>query len=336
MKAKGCDLRLWRRASQIVRIAPVALVLSLAASVGVVKGERQSETSAAAAHVKCGQGTDAETGGRGPLQRAIDVSLPGASILVSGTCHENVTIPIGKDGITLDGGGTAAITGPDPTQPTVLVRARDVIVRGFTVTGGFGGISVTMGGRAHIDGNTIRDSASYGIIVSQLSSAVIVNNTIQNSFQAGIGVGETAYAFIGFVLSSLSNDAAASPNVITGNRAQGIAVLRGAYARIVGNDISYNGANGVNVRESSSAQISDNTLNGNGQNGIFVAQGSGVLLGADTGNTIFTRPNTTTTNNAAFGIRCQVGANADGRLGTLNGNAGRESYVEGCVPSLIP
>jgi parallel beta-helix repeat protein len=301
--------------------------LLIPASVSVVTREQ-----IAAVSVRCDDGVPAAVDSkRGPLQRAIDRSRPGGSIVVSGTCHENVTIPIGKDGITLDGGGTAAITSADPTQPSVLVRARDVTVRGFTVTGGFGGISVTMGGRAHIDGNTIRDSGSYGIGVSQLSSAVIVNNTIQNSFQAGIGLFETAYAFIGFVLS---NDAAASSNVITGNRAQGVVVARGSYARIVGNDISYNGANGVNVRESSSAQISDNTLNGNGQNGILVAQGSGVLLGADTGNTIFTRPNKTTENNAAYGIRCQVGANADGRLGTLNGVSGPSFYTEGCVPSL--
>jgi parallel beta-helix repeat protein len=168
---------------------------------------------------------------------------------------------------------------------------------------------------------------------SQLSSAVIVNNIIQNNFQAGIGVAETSFAFIGFVNAS---DTVASPNVITGNRAQGIAVFRGSYARIVGNDISNNGANGVNVRESSSAQISDNTVNGNVMNGILVTQGSGVLLGADTGNTIFTRPNTTTINNGAFGIRCQVAAHADGRLGTLNGTSGPENYIEGCIPSLTP
>ena len=88
------------------------------------------------------------------------------------------------------------------------------------------------------------------------------------------------YAFIGFVTSA---DTVASPNFISGNRAQGIVVFRGSYARIVGNDISYNGANGVNVRESSSAQISDNTVNGNGQNGILAAQGSGALLGTDAG-----------------------------------------------------
>jgi parallel beta-helix repeat protein len=162
---------------------------------------------------------------------------------------------------------------------------------------------------------------------------VIVNNTIQNNVQAGIGVAETSFAFIGFVTAS---DTVASPNLITGNRAQGIAVFRGSYARIVGNDISSNAANGVVVRESSSAQISSNTVNGNAMNGIIISQGSGVLFGADTGNTIFTQPNTTTINNGAFGIRCQVAAYADGRLGTLNGNSGPENYIEGCVPSLTP
>jgi parallel beta-helix repeat protein len=309
-------------------------VALLSASIGAANGERQSgDTIAAAKHVRCDQGGGAERGGRGPLQRAIDVSRPGTSILVSGTCLENVTLPLGKDGVTLDGGGTAAITASDPTQPVVLIRAQDITVRGFAITGGRGGVAVTQGGRALIDNNVIRDSTFYGVGASQLSAAVIVNNTIQNHQQAGIGVAETSYAFIGFVEAS---DTVASPNIISGNRAQGIAVFRGSYARIVGNDISDNGANGVNVRESSSAQLSDNQVNANGANGILVAQGSGVLLGTDTGDTIFTRPNTTTGNNAGFGLRCQVGAHADGRLGTLNGNSGQKSFVEGCTDSVVP
>jgi parallel beta-helix repeat protein len=268
----------------------------------------------------------------GALQKAITAAHRGDTILVSGTCQENVTIPLGRDGITLDGAGAAAIAGSDSTQPTVLVRAQDITIKGFTITGGLSGIAVTQGGRGHIDGNTVHNTGGYGIVVSQLSAAVIVNNTLQGNFQAGIGVAETSYAFIGFVSAT---DTVAGPNVITGNRAQGIAVFRGAYARIVGNDISQNGANGVNVRESSSAQISDNTVNGNGQNGILVAQGSGVLLGADTGNTIFTRPNTTTINNVGVGIRCQVAGFVDGRFGSLNGDGGPDNYVEGCVDSLV-
>ena len=311
---------------------PVAAGLGIFASLGLLTSGRAQTVAepspTAASHVNCAEG---ESHRRGPLQRAIDTARPGRTILVSGTCRENVTIPPEADGLTLDGGGTAAIIAADPTLPAVLVRGRDITVRGFTVTGGFGGVVVTQGGRAHVDGNAIRDSGFYGIVVSQLSSAVIVNNTIENSFQAGIGVAETSYAFIGFVLST---DPVASPNVITRNRAQGIVVFRGSYARIVGNDISANGANGVNVRESSSAQVSDNTINANGQNGILVAQGSGVLLGTDAGNTIFTRPNMTTANNLGFGIRCQVSGYADGRLGTLNGVSGPEQYTEGCVPSV--
>jgi len=219
-------------------------VALLSTSVRVAKSERQSETSAAAAHVTCGQGADADPSRRGPLQRAIDVSRPGASILVSGTCLENVTIPLGKDGITLDGGGTAGITATDPARPVVLIRGQDITVRGFTITGGLGGVAITQGGRGLIDGNIIRDSSFYGVGASQLSAAVIVNNTIQNHQQAGIGVAETSYAFIGFVQAS---DTVASPNIISGNRTQGIVVFRGSYARIVGNELSNNGANGVNV-----------------------------------------------------------------------------------------
>lgn len=319
----------------------ITAALLITASDVVVRSERpynegagaDDDESTAPAHARCDDADEVDTVGQpGRLQQAIDRAQPGRVILVSGTCDENVTIPAGKDGLTLDGGGAASITGPDPTQITVLVRAKDVTIRGLTITGGFGGIAITQGGTGRIDGNTVRNTGGYGVGVSQLSSAVIVNNVLQNNFQAGVGVAETSFAFIGFVAST---DTVASPNLITGNRAQGIAVFRGSYARIVGNEISQNGANGVNVRESSSAQVSDNVINANGVNGVLVAQGSGVLLGTDAGNTIFTRPNTTTVNNAAFGIRCQVAGYADGRLGSLNGVSGTDTYLEGCVPSLI-
>jgi hypothetical protein len=319
----------------LLYLTAAVLLAPDAHEVAATPWEELRQSSTAATHVNCDEPGGHDESGRSPapLQRAIDASQPGRLILVTGTCRENVVIPLGKDGIALDGSGSAAIAPLDQTQAAVLVRAKDVTIRAFTITGGFGGVVVTQGGTGRIDRNIIRDSASYGAGVSQLSSAVIVNNTIRNSFQAGIGVAETSFAFIGFVTPS---DTVASPNIITGNRAQGIAVFRGSYARIVGNDISDNGANGVNVRESSSAQISDNTVNGNGMNGILVSQGSGVLLGADTGNTIFTRPNTTSTNNLAFGLRCQIAGYADGRLGTLMGVSGPETHLEGCVLSVNP
>ena len=223
---------------------------------------------------------DCDNAAVGRLQRAINAAHPGDTILVSGTCPENVTIPLGKNLITLDGGGVAAIAGPDSTQPTVLVRAKDITIKAFAIAGGFGGIAFTQGGTGQ---HRRQYRPRYWQLRGRRQSAQRGSHREQYHLQrssAGIGVAETSYAYIGFVTPT---DTVASPNVITGNR-QGIAVFRGSYARIVGNDISQNGANGVNVRESSSAQISDNTINGNGVNGTFVAQNSGVLLGADTGN----------------------------------------------------
>jgi len=276
---------------------------------------------------------DCDRAPAGSLQKAISMAAQGDTILVSGTCQENVIIPLGKDLITLDGADAAAIAGPDATQPTLSVRARDITIRALTITGGFDGISVSQGASGFIDGNIIHNTARYGVGVAPLSSAVIVNNRIHDNGQAGIIVGMNSSASIGFVAPS---DTVARPNVITGNGAQGIVVTRNSYARIVGNEISNNRANGVNVREVSDAEISDNIVNGNGANGILVAQGSGVLLGADTGNTIFTRPNTTTINNVGFGIRCQIAGFADGLLGSLNGDGGPQDYLEGCINSLIP
>jgi hypothetical protein len=267
----------------------------------------------------------------GAVQRAIKAARPGKTIFVSGTCHENVTLPVGKDSITLDGGGAATIHGVDATQPTILVNGRQTTIKGFTITGGQDGIVVSRGGWAVIDSNTIRNAGRNGIDVTQIGFAVIVNNTVQENRNAGIAVGLQSSAWIGFVSET---DTVASPNLVSGNGAQGIVVLRGATARIAGNDVSNNAANGVRVAEASYAQISDNTINGNGTNGIFVQQGSSVTLGA--GALLFSRRNSTTINNLGFGILCQVGGIADGRLGSLNGESGVESYSEGCVGSLIP
>lgn len=275
---------------------------------------------------------DCDRAPTGALQKAIAASDTGDTVVVTGTCHGHVTVPVDKNSITLDGRGSAAIIGSNPAEPTVLVRGRDVTVQGFTIRGGLVGIAVRDGGSGRIDGNAISAAEVYGVSVSVLANAVIVNNRIEGNGQAGIAVAENANAFIGFVNST---DVVASPNLISGNGTQGIVVFRNSYARIVGNDISHNTANGLIVREQSHALVTDNAVNGNGQNGISVLQGSGVILGAG-GDSIFTRPNTTTSNNGAFGIRCQIAGFTDGRLGSLNGATGAENHSEGCTNSLIP
>lgn len=267
----------------------------------------------------------------GALQRAIDRARPGDTILVSGTCHENLSIPAARDSITLDGRGTATIDGPDATLNTILVRARAITITGFTITGGRVGIDVGRGASALIDGNTIEGTGRFGITLGSFATANIVNNTIQNNPGHGVLVTGNAFGFIGF---RTADDTVASPNIIRNNGIHGINVTLSSSARIAGNAISNNLRNGVNIDRASQATVSDNDVDGNGQNGIFVTENGGVNLGSDTGAGIFDAPNRTSVNNGVRGISCRVGGYANGRIGTLNGSAGQKSFGSSCIDSL--
>jgi len=278
------------------------------------------------AHVDC----DKEHAGA--LQRAIDRATSGQTILVSGTCYENVSIPPGKDLLTLDGGGSGAINGPDVTVNTLQIRGpRGITVTGLRITGGRAGIDVSRGATALIDGNTIEDTARNGITLGSFASANIVNNTIQNNASAGILVTGNAFGFIGF---PTADDVAASPNIIRNNGTHGISVTLSSSARIAGKTISNNVRHGISVDRASQANVSDNTIDGNGQHGIFVTENSVVNLGSDTGTGLFDAPNRTNVNNVLRGIACRVGGGANGRRGTLNGTGGAKDFGTSCVDSL--
>src|SRR5262245_24135106 len=99
-------------------------VMGMGASMAAAQSQHSAQ-SEGWAHVDC----DKEHAGA--LQRATDGATSGQTILISGTCYENVAIPIGKDLLTLNGGGNATINGPDTTLNTILVRGP----RGITITG---------------------------------------------------------------------------------------------------------------------------------------------------------------------------------------------------------
>ncbi len=95
-----------------------------------------------------------------------------------------MTIPEGRDRITLDGRGTAAIHGPAADLNVVLVRGRAITIVGFTITGGRAGIDVGRAASAVIDGNTIERTGRFGITVGAFGTANIVDNTIQDTTPA--------------------------------------------------------------------------------------------------------------------------------------------------------
>ena len=255
---------------------------------------------------------------------------------MSGTCAENVLIPEGKDGITLNGGGTATINGPNiTTQATVMVRAREVTIKHLTITGGYDGIWVVMGGHARIEENTIQGAARNGVSVGMGSAAQIINNTIQNNLSDGVAVNESSAARIG-VLTTF--DTETYPNTIQNNGESGILVTRSSSALIVGNTITNNTLDGVRVVRASHADIANNTIDDNKENGILVSMNSGVNLGNDSGETIYDLVNTTTVGqkNLKYGIKCATGGYVDGRKGSLKGVKGVVSVGGGGIDSTIP
>lgn len=267
------------------------------------------------------------------IGRAIKTLKPGDTLLVTGTCNENIVLGQEVDRITLDGQGTAAINA-DPSVFGVTVRGRGITIRGFTITGGFQGIAVLDGGSAVIDGNTIQYAAFNGITVFRNSTASIINNTIQHNPSSGIQLQHSSSAQIGF--TGPPSNRVSAPNTIQNNGAPGIQILRTSSAQIFSNTIQNNGSHGISVDRNAQAEVSACTITGNAGDGVRGMRNAGVDLGTDaTGATPRFDDDTNTGTNAGFGVRCMIGGFVDGRLGTLTGTSGGKSFAESCVDSVL-
>ena len=69
------------------------------------------------------------------IGQALETLKPGETLLVSGTCNENLVVGEAFHDITLDGQGTAAISG-DSSANAVTVTGNGITIRGFTISGG--------------------------------------------------------------------------------------------------------------------------------------------------------------------------------------------------------
>lgn len=269
------------------------------------------------------------------IGQAIKTLKPGDTLLVSGTCNENLALGQEVARITLDGQGTATIN-RDSSANAVMVTGRGITIRGFVITGGAPqAVSVTDGGSALIDGNTIQFADRNGIAVFRNSSADIINNTIQYNPLAGIAIQSNSSARIGWF--GPPNNRVSAPNTIQNNGAQGVQVYRESSAQIFSNTIQNNGSHGVFVDRNSQAEIAACTITGNGGDGILGMRNAGVDIGTDaTGATPQFDDNTNTGTNAGWGVRCTIDGFVDGRLGTLTGTLGGKFFAEGCTDSVMP
>jgi hypothetical protein len=301
--------------------------------------------------VECGAGVSPSVTcvNPGDLQAAINsagAAAAGAKVtlLVSGTCNENVTVPFPL--FTLDGQTTATISAPTATSPAVTVAAPGVTVENFaSISGGDTGVKVYNSASAVIENNTITGagnaSATHGVLVTNCASAYIAGNTITSYPDAGILVRENSSAHIGFIKDN--DPSTFISNTIGGTSGSGngigVQVYMSSSAWIVGNTIEGNTGNGIEVDKVSQADIDGNTINSNGADGIYVSGNSGVNLGGGNQDNMFNSPNYTGTaaadKNTAYAVACDTGGYVGGYLGSLAGvKVPSTSFAGTCVNAL--
>ena len=255
---------------------------------------------------------------------------PGDTVLVTGTCREHVNIAPEITRVIFDGQKKAVIQhpgGPAASPHAVYVRAKEIVIKGFTVTGGQDGIHLSGPASAVLDGNLVTKNSGRGIHIDKGAIARILNSTVEYSGSIGIDVTGASYAYIGVFIPRVPT---LSPNIVRNNGGPGINIERTAGAWIVGNTISNNKESGIAVHRNAQADVIGNTINANGGDAITATFNGGINLLSEPRRD---GPNQTTAGQANVGqaIRCSVGGYVDGPLGSLAGAKGAKLIDSGCV-----
>ena len=152
---------------------------------------------------------------------AMSQAQPGDTIAITGTCNE--TVMVDKDGITLNGGGTAIIDGGGADAPVIAVYGQqNVVIRGLTVQKGQQGVLADRGAAVWLEDVTAQNNGS-GIAIRGNSSATFAGTIMSN--------GNNLFDGIEVRQSSIwAEDVVLQAN---GNASSGISLHRGARMIIV-------------------------------------------------------------------------------------------------------
>lgn len=183
---------------------------------------------------------------------------PGDTIMITGTCAENVVVD--RDGITLDGSGSAVIDASTATAAAITVIGhRNVTIKGLTVQDGLHGIRLAGGASAVLEGTIVAtENTRHGVLVEQ-NSHVSVRGTLEANSNDGHGVGVSLGSSIGV-------------------QANG-----DTWSTVEAND---NGLDGINVQNGSSARFGGGAnieATGNEVTGLSALTGSSVVFDTSAG-----------------------------------------------------
>jgi parallel beta-helix repeat protein len=203
-------------------------------------------------------------GGNGPnnyltIQEAIDVAGPFDKVYVySGTYYENVYIPRGKDGLTLEGENKEnTIIDGDKKDNTIMLLSSNVTITDFTIQNGNlyniyirpYRINNDKADDNKIVGNIIQ-GGSFGVSFYKNINNTVKNNIIQNNHQFGVFIDKSSGNLI-------------TDNLIENNDKSGIVIMHGSVNNyIINNEICRN-REGFYINRGCSNTISDNDIHHN-------------------------------------------------------------------------
>jgi hypothetical protein len=222
------------------------------------------------------------------LTAALEAAVPGDVIEVAGYCTE--TVQVTTDRLTLEGGGVegepAVIDGGDAEEPVILISARGVVVRGFTLRRGLKGILGVDAASFDVEDTLTELNAEEGIDVDK-STANLRRVSARNNGAEGFEVLEGSKATL-TDCSSLRN-------------AVGMRVVSGGNVRFFGRNVF-----GENVGEGIATQVGSQligiftelVLRGNGGDGLLLTDSGALFLAAQV----------TARDNSGSGIRVVEGS----------------------------
>jgi parallel beta-helix repeat protein len=216
-------------------------------------------------------------------------------VIVRGTCSESVAI--NREDVTLRGdpqvGGTLIGT---PGRDTVLISASRVNIEDLDIVGGNIGIRLQGPFYAGVRNSSVRDTNGNGILV-RAGDIAISGTTVDGAGNSGLALHRGASARV--VNSRFLNSQYA-----------GVFANSNSTADVSGSEITGNGSHGAQFEGSSHGTLTSNQISGNAESGIVVSESQATIAE----NTIIA--------NGAHGVLAQAAATVGMNGNTITGNGG--------------